>query len=416
MAQIIPGTPGFGSAFGESLGAGLNALAQHKLSQVLERQTKKRDEEELGRAGLTPQYARFVAQQPKEHQYKYLIGAGPEAYKNQQQPLPPEKVQERRTLENQALAVTPQQQQSVGLQDLMQSLNPRAAGENQLNQLTGGQGGAGSNALQNLIQSRLGQQPGQQGQQGSPQANGLPPQQPIAPQQEQARPGTIYGSLPRGAASPKRNFEQENINTEGRKAVQKYEDKAKLAQTALDALGIQEELVNSGKMSNPKWAGFIKKNAGPEFTSVLSDESGKFDALNADLFPLLPYLIGGNVTDSKVKEYAKKLPQITDSPTVIKGKIKFIRDRVSRYIDEYRAASEVASEYDGQFPSDFNTRVKKRNDEIAKEKKENTMPSEQVPAGKTFEKLPSAASLPGKRVQFPDGTIRKSNGSQWVKE
>ncbi len=40
----------------------------------------------------------------------------------------------------------------------------------------------------------------------------------------------------------------------------------------------------------------------------------------------------------------------------------------------------------------------------------------QPKVAQTFEKLPKANDYPNKRIQFPDGTIRRSNGTEWIKE
>jgi len=41
---------------------------------------------------------------------------------------------------------------------------------------------------------------------------------------------------------------------------------------------------------------------------------------------------------------------------------------------------------------------------------------EEKPQEKRFAKLPKASEFSGKRIKFPDGSIRKSNGKEWVKE
>lgn len=333
---ISKGLPGIGANFGAGLGEGIEALAKHKLGLVLDRQARKKDEQELERAGYTPEYSRLVANQPKEHQYKYLIDS-PEG-STQQPQFTQDQVQRNRTAEAQALAVTPQEQQAVGLQDIMQSLNPRNQSQQSLGRLTGG---TGQNLLQSLLQGQGGQQ--QNAQQISAQQS----QNPLLAQAQQQRNIPAQTEAPRRitpaqALSARRGNanlsgkEQLEINKEQRKASHALEKEVKESYKSYretDAkLKQLDKLVDSGKLNSPLWADLVEGVSIPHVgriglpTSALSKESQLFETTATDLaLKSAKSVFGSRMTGGEVALLQSTKPSLSNSNEVKKQVINNIR-------------------------------------------------------------------------------------------
>lgn len=386
MAQIIPGSPGFGQSFGESLSSGLQALAQHKLGLVLERQSQKREQQNFESAGFTPQESQFLSTQPAQLRPLYIKQLRPGGFGGQQ-------ASAQQLLEQ---AITPQEQQQVGLQDLMASINPRSQAnpaQRQLEKVTGSQG-------HGYLQSLLGGQDNT-GMRSQELARQQPEQQSkaaIAPviqpkvSEQNRRPSvaealtTREPNLKQQASSLK---EQESINKDARKAITEFSDKGKVARDVEKKLPNLEKLIKSGKMSSPTLAGILgaPKKLGIDLTSWLSPETGELIGSENIFYPLMKYVIGGNPTDAKLRAFSEKLPKATDSDEVKLRKVENIKILVKDMVTEEKAANKIAKEYGGKLPQNFRELVYQE---------AGHKPAEQESASQDFSGLPSAESYKGK--------------------
>lgn len=326
MAQIIPGTPGFGASFGEGLGQGLQALAQHKLNQVLERQSQKRDADNLQSAGFTPQESKFLASQPAQLRPSYI-----------QQLRPYGSAGQSNAQQLQQQSFTPQQQQQASLEEIMSSLRPIAPNNKAQQALSGVQGSSGEGYLSRLLGSQF-KQPSSM----EPRISIPTPMSRVQPQQE-ATPSlkspTVAESLTAQRASPKAHSasdlrEQSAINKEQRKithdTVKSINDSYKAAKESDIRLDRMQKLVDSGKLNRPELANLVKGFKIP-FTSThiglpqnwLTPESQEFDKLSTDFVKGAKNVFGSRMTQGEVDLFLKTVPSLTNSD---EGKKVLIRN------------------------------------------------------------------------------------------
>lgn len=400
---VWPGAEHWGAGLGKGFGEGLETMARLKLGQVLDRHAQKEDEEEFIKAGFNPQASRFLSRQPRELQQRYIAQSGG-GFANQQDP------QAQQVEALQQLAYTPQEQESVAQQDVLSSINPRSQSnptQRHLEQLTGGQG-------QNFLQSLLGGQGGQQ-QANSAQQSQNPllaqaQQQQNIPAQTQA-PRRITPAQALSAhqgSSLSRDIEQENINTEGRKALAEFSDKGKVARDIEKKLPNLEKLIKSGKLSSPTLAGVLglPKKLGIDLTSWLSPETGELIGSENIFYPLMKYVIGGNPTDAKLKAFSDKLPKATDTDDVKLRKVENLKILVRDMVAEEKAANKVTKEFGGKLPQNFRELVYQE---------AGRKPSEEDSASKKeFSGLPSPESYKGNGFKDEEtGRTAKVVNGQW---
>jgi len=359
MAQIIPGTAGFGQSFGQGLSNGLTALAEHKLSQVLERQVQSRDEKVFEDAGFTPQASRFLSKQPANLRHAY-IKSGAAGFVSPSS----EEVQQKNTQSLQANAITPQEQESVALHDLFQSLNPRSQSnpaQRQLEQLSGSQG---KNFLQGLLAQnpQLNSQLSQQVAAPQAEAADLEPQrkQPIAQTNGNV---SVAEALYPSKLSKSQLSDQKSINSEARKSDEKYQEKGQVSRSAIEALDKMEQLALSGKMTKrgilTAIRGLSKKITGQPYEAAFSPETGEFIGLKANLYPLADYFIKGNLTNQKFAAFDNKIPNESDSKETQLAKIKNLRKEVLKFVDEQDASTALTKKYGEDAPKDYTAQVLK---------------------------------------------------------
>ena len=402
---ISKGLPGIGA----SLGEGLEILAKHKLGQILDRRQQKRVEEDLERVGFKPEAARLLSHESPEIRQKYIQHGGEGLYR--QQPSQ-EEVQQNRTQEAQAQAYTPQEQQAVGLQDLMQSINPRAQGEQQLNRLTGGSGGAGANYLQGLLNPQRQTQQPQLGQQGSTQAQAMQPQNLVAPQQQQQAPiaqpshrknMSVAEALTRGsteskAATAERNAELKNqlaINKEGRAIAEGFSNFGAAAQDIKKQIPNLKKVILSGEGGNKVWNGLVGlgKKVGLNLSSTLAPGAAKVAASKAIFFPLISKILKDNFTDQEFKAFEEKLPHEADSDEIQLYKLDNLMPILDTAIRRAEASEELSNKYNGKFTSNFSKEVYERADRHSAKSKN-----------------PEISLLPDPSTESPDSSFELSNG------
>lgn len=320
MAQIIPGTPGFGASLGEGLGQGLQALAQHKLNQVLERQVQKRDAENLQSVGFTPQESKFLAAQPAQLRPTYIQQLRPQGSPGQSS-----------AQQAQQQSFTPQQQEQAGLEELMSSLRPQQSSMVSQRALESLKGSSGEGYLAQLLGSQL-KQPARQ----QPQAMARP--QPEIPTEKTASP-TVAEALTTPRAKPATQSasdlkERSTINKEQRKTthdtVKGINDSYKAAKESDVRLDRMQKLVDSGKLNRPEFASLVKGFKIPFLNTHvglpqnwLTPESQEFDKLSTDFVKGAKAVFGSRMTQGEVDLFLKTVPSLTNSD---EGKRALIRN------------------------------------------------------------------------------------------
>lgn len=414
MPQIINNGPGFGgqlgSAFGGGLSAGLQALAQHKFNQISDRHHNKQRVGILKANNISEPIATLIASYPENQQLQALATFGELGLLGRNDALPTQdQLQQERTQEAQTQAITPQEQQAVGLQDVLSSLNPRSKmnpAQRKLVEISGG----GNNYLNGLL--------GQLGQQGVTQGSPLTYPEQQAMQQVQEKPSQEQSVLAPGtvAARPKniseafsskagkRNFEQEKINTEARKAENEFATGGDIGKEIKGKIGNLRKLVKSGKLSNPTFAAALglPKKLGVDLSSWLTPETGELSGSENVFYPLIPYVIKGNVTDKKLEAFRDKLPKATDSDDVKARKLDNIEKIVDDMITRSKSSRKVAHQYGENLPSNFRDLVY----ESAGHKEADQASSESREANNN----PEINKLPDPSGYSPDTSFQLSNG------
>jgi hypothetical protein len=102
---------------------------------------------------------------------------------------------------------------------------------------------------------------------------------------------------------------------------------------------------------------------------------------------------GAAVTVGEMERLRPYIPAATDNPETVRKKLEMFRQEYSRVQEELAAGRSVA--------------------ELMSRKK--AVDAGQ-PAQREFQSMPDPATLAGKRIQAPDGTIYKSDGKKWVRQ
>lgn len=406
--SISKGLPGFGASFGEGLGSGLEALAQHKLGQVLERQQQRSEAKNFESAGFTPQESQFLASQPAQLRPNYIRQLRPGGFSGQQY----------QTQQLQEQAITPQEQQAVGLEAINSAINPRSQAnpaQRQLEKVTGAQGNGYLKGLFGGQDQSLMQQP-ELGRQLTPEKQPMRPQAPgvnathVSQKEQRRRPSVaeaLTAPVPDEQVQASAIKEQESINKDARKAIAEFSDKGKVARDIEKKLPKLEKLITSGKLSSPTLAGILgaPKKLGIDLTSWLSPETGELIGSENIFYPLMKYVIGGNPTDAKLKAFSDKLPKATDSDDVKMRKVENLKILVKDLVAEEKAANKIAKQFGGQLPQNFR--------ELVYEEAGRKEPQEESVA-LDFAELPDPSSYKGSGFTDEEtGRTAKVVNGQW---
>lgn len=146
--NVLPGGEHWAAGIGKGFGEGIAALAEHKFKKLEERHKNREDVERLTKNNVPRPIANLIASYPENQRLQALATFGELGLLGNQQ-------QQQQTQQLQQQAITPQEQQAVGLQDVFSALNPRSAAnpqQRQLSQLLAG-------PQQNPFQQRLGGMP-----------------------------------------------------------------------------------------------------------------------------------------------------------------------------------------------------------------------------------------------------------------
>lgn len=159
-------------------------------------------------------------------------------------------------------------------------------------------------------------------QQPMQQVKAQAPAQPAA-LQPQAR--TLAQAISKPRVNP---AEQHAADKETIKYYQDITRQAKAAKESDMRLDRMEELVKSGKMSGPKWTGFLKQltripvgtslfgphaTLGIDLTSLLTPETQEYDKLSTDFVKNAKDIFGARLTDTDLNTFLKTVPTSTQS-------------------------------------------------------------------------------------------------------
>jgi hypothetical protein len=426
MPQIIDPGQGFGAQLGAALGggfsSGLQYLAQHKLNLVIERQTQKRDKENFESAGFTPQESQFLASQPAQLRPNYIKQLRPSGIGTQQAQAPTQQLQEQ--------AITPQEQQQVGLQDLMASLNPRSQSnpaQRQLEQVTGGQG-------QGFLQGLLNTQQPQIGQQGSPESQEMQPRNTVGPQQQQqaaiAQPKSKQKSVAESLTQPtqtaaERNFAlkeqalESKASHETAKGINTAFKSARDSDTRLDRMA---KLADTGKLNSPLFAGLVKGIKIPIIGHIglpqgwLTPESQEFDKLSTDFVKGAKDIFGSRMTQGEVDLFLKTVPSLTNSDEGKKVLIRNLKIMNEGAKVKKEALDSILKLNGGRYPANLDSLVEEVAGPKLEDLKEKFIAGDEKLASQSFEGLPDPSTVSGKKFRDKKtGEIVQSVDGKYVK-
>jgi len=428
MPQIIDPGQGFGAQLGAALGGGLSSglqyLAQHKLAQVIERQAQKKEKENFESAGFTPQESQFLASQPAQLRPNYIRQLRPGGFGGMQGQGPVQQLQEQ--------AITPQEQQQVGLQDLMASLNPRSQAnpvQRSLEQVSGSQG-------QGYLQGLLGKQhqaevsrPDLSGSQlgQTPQVSNQIKQRDI---REQVYSPKKQKTVAESLTEPTQTAAERNLDLKERALESKAShETAKGINTAFKAardsdtrLDRMAKLAESGKLNGPLFSGLVKGIKIPIIGHVglpqgwLTPESQEFDKLSTDFVKGAKDIFGSRMTQGEVDLFLKTIPSLTNSDEGKKVLIRNLKLMNEGAKVKKEALDTVIKLNGGRYPSNLDNLV----EEIAGPKlealKEKFVAGDEKLSEKSFEGLPDPSTVSGKKFRDKKtGDIVQAVDGKYVK-
>jgi hypothetical protein len=292
-AQIVPGLPGFGASFGQGLSTGLQALAEHKLGQVLERQNLKRDTDLLVQNGIPQPVAQLISSYPQNQRLQALQLFG--SMGALQSPSPIQEAQRQ--------ALTPAQQQEAGLSDVLSSLNQQgsqSAANRELSRLSQGRNPFES-ALGRLSDINLPQQ--RTPSIASPTAPTIPTTKP-----QPAQPRNLAESLSR-QPEPRRSdvAEKEELKLAS-KARESFIKDYKAARESNMRLDRMEDLLNKG-VAGPIKASVARKLG---LEGWLDPNSQEFIKLTTDFARDAKNVFGSRLAAREVDLLLKTVPSLFD--------------------------------------------------------------------------------------------------------
>lgn len=412
MPQIIDNGPGFGGQLGAALGGGLSSglqlLAQHKLGQIIERSQKKKDSEAFQSAGFTPAESEFIASQPVNLRPLYIStlrqGNIPQGQFNV-----PQLQQE---------AITPQEQELVGLESVRNSLNPRNtmnASQRELQRLSGGrQGNIGSGlGLDSILNTA-----------DTTQTKAFQPTP--KPQAVRSAEGnrSIAESLTAPAVAKKSNAEK-NIELKRSHGVADEINKSyKAARDSDTRLQRMEKLVDSGKLNGPLFASLVKGIALPFGGGSiglpqgwLNAESQEFDKLSTDFVRGVKDIFGSQISKGEVDLFLKTIPSLTNSDEGKKVLIRNIRTLGEGAKIKKEAMDQIRKANGGRYPDNLEEAIEEvAGPRLQALKDRFIAPISEAASDAQYKDLPEASSASGKKFRDKKtGDVVQSVDGKWVK-
>lgn len=114
---------------------------------------------------------------------------------------------------------------------------------------------------------------------------------------------------------------------------------------------------------------------------------------------------GAAVTVGEMARLRPYIPNVTDHSETVKKKLALFRAEYERIQDEIAKGRGLAD------------MIRDRSSKGATGDFGETIPADAgAPAQREFKSMPDPATLPNRRIQAPDGTIYKSNGSRWIQQ
>lgn len=180
------------------------------------------------------------------------------------------------------------------------------------------------------------------------------------------------------------------------------------------------KLSEEGDIRDPVLSESLEK-LGLDFKGLMSGDTTELKKLESFFLRGASSLFGGKVSNQEMQQLLASVPTLLNSK---EGRIQIAKQmklaNESSFLED-KVRREIIKENGGVPPFDIRDQVAERmgpeEERLAEEFINASLSkSKQEKVAKTFEKLPSATEYSGKRIRFPDGSIRKSNGKEWVKE
>lgn len=183
------------------------------------------------------------------------------------------------------------------------------------------------------------------------------------------------------------------------------ESRKKLAQEAL-------ELVESDKVTSG-----LKGLVPESILTALDSADSDFVKLTGQLANEKAVELRGPVGKAKLEAAARTKAKLSDPKEAQISALKREIEAANKAEYLAQAYKEILEENNEIQPANFEIKIRKRAKEIENGLSGNkSKESNKSSVVEEFTELPPASELTGKRIEFPDGSIRKSNGKEWVKE
>jgi hypothetical protein len=326
-------------------------------------------------------------------------------------------------------AITPQEQEAVGLESVLSSLQPRNAmnaSQRELQRLSAGRqdnlGGLGIDSILNLKNATHNQLP-----EVAPQA---PLKKQAAPAAVSPKPSTraveasplVAEALTRKAPAKVSAAELKQSREEVKDINKKY-DAARNADMRISKM---EKLIDSGKLNHPVIAGLAKTatkgifDIGLNLMGLLSPESQEFDKLSTDFVKDAKDIFGSRLTNLDIETFLQTVPtlsQSNDGKRRVINNLKLFNEGAKI---KKNAMDEIIDANGGVTPPNIESLVEKvaapRLDALAERFKESEPQAAASTADKQYKDLPEPASVSGKKFRDKkSGEVVQSVDGKWVK-
>lgn len=340
MAQVInDSTPGgrIGASFGNVLGQGLQQLAQHKMTQLQQRNQAKA----FGSLGLPEGLAQGLAMLSPQQQSVILKSIGEnQGFGNQQQMFSQQMAQPQTQQQSPMQTMQQpmaQQKPAANIEDSMRALNmmPQNPLDALSRQIIGSQAPSieqrGMAALKQPAKTpeqKMGQQVLAQAKQPAGSAafvdqtrDKILSTQPVNKFQQ-----SLYKEAKKQEIKQK-HAEMKEASKENREYIKDQYDAGREAHENDLRLGRLEKLARSEKLSRPRFAGLLDTVAhgvfghGINLKSLLSPETEEFDKVSKEMIKGAKSIFGSRITDQDLKTFLNMIPNISQSR---EGKLRVI--------------------------------------------------------------------------------------------
>lgn len=189
-------------------------------------------------------------------------------------------------------------------------------------------------------------------QQGQPMGNGDQGGFTLGPTKEERRHREIIGAK-----------EQAAVNKTVHPFIKETQSKARAAQENDIRLNRMRELINTGKLNNPQFAGLLKTlkkgvfGLGVDLSGLLTKEGQEFEKLTNDFTKSVKDIFGSNVTNLDLETFLSTIPHLAQSN---EGKMSVINNlQLLNKGSELRnkASRLLIQKYGNKLPIDFESQV-----------------------------------------------------------